>query len=286
VDYYWSVFQSEWATDIMFRDKETLEKLYHRLVQQGITRFQCSDVLRFLGKKLAANGNLPGHFTGQVTSDLKERPEGIRLKHRVDGNSVKLYDKQGTVLRAETTMNEPSAFKVYRTAEGQDDSPPTWRPMRKGVADLRRRTELSQAVNDRYLNALASIEDCTPLGELTGPLCRPTNWKGRRVRALHPWSPDDLDLLRAIGHGDFLVRGLRNAEMRQLLYTVESNDPAEQRRRSATITRKIRLLRAHGLLAKRPRSHRYMVTPKGNTVISALLAAHHASADSLAKLAA
>jgi hypothetical protein len=150
-DYYWSVYQSEWATDVMFRDPRALAELYRRLVHHGITRFQCRDVLRFLGKKLPAHGGIHGGFAGEVTSDLKHRPEGMRLKHFVDGNSVKIYDKHGTVLRAETTINDPSGFKVYRTTEGNEAGTPKWLPMRKGVADLTRRTEVSQAVNDRYL---------------------------------------------------------------------------------------------------------------------------------------
>jgi hypothetical protein len=285
VDYYWSVYQSEWATDVMFRDRQSLQRLYQRLVHQGITRFDCRDVLRFLGKKLPAHGGIDGRFAGELTSDLRQRPEGIRLKHHVDRNCIKIYDKW-SLLRAEATINAPGDFKVYRTAEGDDGGQPAWRPMRKGVADLTRRTQVSQAINDRYLDALASLEHTKPLGELTADLCRPTTWKGRRVRPLHPWSPDDLDLLRAIARGDVLVAGFRNADLRSVLYHSPPRNPAERSRRSAAITRKIRLLRAHGLVAKRPKSHRYMPTPKGHCVTSALLAAHRANTESLSKIAA
>jgi hypothetical protein len=34
--------------------------------------------------------------------------------------------------------------------------------MRRGIADLHRRAEVSQQVNNRYLNALASTDDSTP----------------------------------------------------------------------------------------------------------------------------
>jgi len=256
----------------MFRSPQVLEPLYDRLVHQGITRFHCRDVLRFLGKKLRADGCVNSGFTGEATSDVKERPEGIRLKHRVDGNSVKIYDKQGSVLRAETTINEPDRFKVYRAAEGSEHGRPAWHHMRKGVADLVRRAEVSQAVNNRYLDALGSLEDTTPLGELTRELCRPVTWKGRRARALHPWSPDDLDLLRTVARGEYLPTGFRNADLRSALFSSASN-AAERRRQSAAVTRKIRLLRAHGLVAKRPKSHRYMLTDKGQRAISALLGA-------------
>lgn len=286
LDYYWSVYQSEWATDIMFKNRAALEPLYDRLVQQGMVRFHSRDVLRFLGRRVPAEHGLPARFSAEVTSDLKERPEGIRLKHRIDGNSIKIYDKQATVLRVETTINEPDAFKVFRTAEGQDSEPPTWRPMRKGVADLARRTQVSQSINDRYLAALASIEDTTPLSRLTHDICRPTTWKGRRVRALHPWSPDDLQLLQAVARGEFSVNGFRNADLRELLYPSTSPRSAEQRRHAAAVTRRIRLLRAHGLVTKLPKSHRYKLTDKGQRVASALLAAFNANADSLSRIAA
>jgi hypothetical protein len=285
-DYYWSVYQSEWATDVMFRDPRALAELYQRLVHHGITRFGCRDVLRFLGKKVPAHGGIHGGFAGEVTSDLKHRPEGIRLKHFVDGNSVKIYDKHGTVLRAETTINNPSGFRVYRTTEGNEAGTPKWLPMRKGVADLTRRTEVSQAVNDRYLDALASCEDTAPLGKLTADVCRPVTWNGRRVRALHPWSPHDLDLLRAVGRAEFVVNGFRNADLCHALHGTPPHDLAARRRRSAAVTRSIRLLRAHGLVHKRPKSHRYMVSPKGNRILSALIAAYRADAESLTKLAA
>ena len=111
-------------------------------------------------------------------------------------------------------------------------------------------------------------------------------WKGRRARALHPWSPDDLDLLRAVGRAEFLVNGFRNADLSQALHGAPPQDHAARRRRSGAVTRRIRLLRAHGLVHKRPKSHRYVVSPKGHRIISALLAAYHSNTESLNKLAA
>lgn len=87
-DYYWSVHQSEWATDVMFRSNSALAQIYPALVQHGITTFSSPDVMRFLGEKVH------GAFQGEIVSDFKDRPEGIRIKHRVGQNSVKLYDKR------------------------------------------------------------------------------------------------------------------------------------------------------------------------------------------------
>ena len=50
------------------------------------------------------------------------------------------------------------------------------------VADLTRRAELSQAANERYLEALGTIDAGTPLKQLTDKLCRPVHDGKRRYR--------------------------------------------------------------------------------------------------------
>jgi hypothetical protein len=141
MEYYWSTYQSEWATDVMFGKAETLAHLYPRLVQHGLTTFLSPDVMRFLGRKAPPGGGLPRRLEAEVVSDVKRRAEGVRIKHRVGENSVKMYDKQGSVLRVETTINNVDDFKAFRAPENKPDAAPSWQRMRKGVADLHRRAE-------------------------------------------------------------------------------------------------------------------------------------------------
>ena len=47
-----------------------------------MTTFHSPDVLRFLGKQLTAEGHIPSRVTAPVTSDVKRRQEGVRIKHR------------------------------------------------------------------------------------------------------------------------------------------------------------------------------------------------------------
>jgi hypothetical protein len=283
--YYWSTHQSEWATDVMFRDTKVLAALYPRLVRHGITTFSSPDVMRFLGRKVPDNGTFHGRFTSQVISDLKVRPEGVRIKHRVNGNSVKMYDKQGTVLRVETTINEPKDFKVYRPAEGGRADDLAWRTMRRGVADLHRRAKVSQAANERYLDALAQVDSEKPLGQLVDGLCRPVKWKGKRVRALHPWG-QDVAGLEVISRGEFALNGFRNRDLREHLFASAPSSRDEARRRSGQVTRKLRILRGHGLVKKVPRTHRYVLTEKGQAIVVALSAARNASPRQLTELVA
>ena len=290
ISYYWSTHQSEWATDVVFRRPEDLRRLYPLFVHHAMTAFSSPDVLRFLGKPLTAAGEVPGHVTAEVTSDLKRRPEGVRIKHRYNGNSCKLYDKAytsaGSVLRAEMTMQDPADFKVYRRPEGNPDSPPAWLRMRKGIADLHRRAEVSQKVNDRYLDAFASVDDSTRLRELVGLIEKPVTWNGKRMRALHPFEEPDRRLLEVISRGEFAINGLRNRDLQPLLYSTLASSPEERRRRSSAISRKLRLLRAHHVIRKVPGSHRYHVTPAGRRIATAVIAASNATVNLLIPKAA
>jgi hypothetical protein len=275
--YYWSVDESEWATDIAFRNPADLAALYPQLVRHGIETLSCRDVLRYLGRKQ------PEHCpTADVVTELRVRPEGTCLKHRVNGNVIKMYDKQEAVLRVETVINNAEDFKVYRTAEGAaEDAKPQWLKMRKGVADLPRRAEVSQAANERYLENLAALEVKTSLGDLTVQVCQRTKWKGRPARALNPLAADDLDLLTAVQRGEFAINGFRNRDLRSLLYGDNPEDGAEAKRQAAAVTRKLRLLRAHHLINKVAHTHRYVLSDQGRNIITALLAARQADAATL-----
>lgn len=281
IEPYWSVQQSEWATDVMFKRPGLLAALYPKLICQGMQTLGSRDVLRFLGKSVPENRNVHPLFVGQVLSDLKDRPEGMRLKHAVNGNSVKMYDKQGSVLRVETTINQPREFKVYRGTEAKPQAI-EWRKLRKGVADLHRRAKVSQASNDRYLKSMAATEMPTSVGMSLGAVCRPMTWEGRRVRALRPFEKHDGKLLEVISRGEFAINGFRNRDIRQLLAgPQEAKDAAAARRHSAQITGKLRMLRAHGLIRKVPRTHRYLLTEKGHVLTTLLAAARDADTKKL-----
>jgi hypothetical protein len=275
LDYYWTSDQTEWATDVLFHDPAVLEDLYRTLVRRGIDTFQSSDVLRFLGHKMPAHGGVNGNYKGRVQSDMKRRAEGIRLKHRAGSNSVKMYNKQPTVLRVETTLNNTRDLKSYRRKQNDPKGKPAWRSLRKSVADLGRRAQLSQASNARYLEALSTIVSETPLSRLTDKLCRPVQIEKRRYRALRPFDPDDAKLLELVSRGETLITGFRNRDIREAFYGPTA-DECERRRQAARVTRRFAILRAHGLIKKIPHTHRYVLTHDGVTAITALLAARKA----------
>lgn len=285
-NYYWTVAQSEWATDIMFKNQSTLAGLYPQLLAHGMTTMNSRDVMRFLGHKVPAKGGVNGKFKGEVISNLKHRHEGMRLRHQVNRNSIKMYDKAGSVLRVETTIHHAEDIRVFRKAENQRRGSLQWRPLRRGIADLHRRVQVSDAANERYLEALAAAQNQQSLGEIAATLAKRKRWKGKKVRALNPFEKQDAQLLKVVANGAFTVHGFRNRDIRESLFGRLAPSPQEAKRRSASVSRKLRLLRAHGVIKKVPRTNRYLLTTKGRTITTALALAKQASPEQLARLAA
>lgn len=271
VPYYWSTHQAEWATDVLFEDSNYLSQICPLLIQHAMVCLNSRDILRFLSKSPS------GPLAAQVTSSFKKRHEGVRIKHSVNSNSVKLYDKTSSLLRAETTINQPRNLRAWRPKEGDPGGPCSWRPLRKGVADLYRLSQLCQASNERYLDALshAHTDDPEPLCQALATITRPTTLAGRRVRALRPLHEDDGRLIEAIAHGEFDVTGFRNRDLLSLLYQHRKRTKDQARRLSARVSRLLRILRAHGLIKKVQGSHRYLTTSRGRRLAAAITGARN-----------
>jgi hypothetical protein len=291
---YWSSVQCEWATDVVFR-AGALQRLEPLLLRHGLLNFSSPDVLRFWGRRIGVSGAGLDRFPAEITTSLKARVTGERLKHWTQGNSLKLYGKAhtpvGDVLRVETMTSNVEVFRTYRPAEGGDEDDLAWRRMRRGVADLHRRAQISQKTNERYLNAFATVDDATRFAELIQPLEQPRMYRNRRVRALRPFDQEDYRLLEAVQRGEFAINGLRNRDLQNLLYPPAANCAAEpeardKKRRSAAISRKLRLMRAHGLIHKVPKTHRYQLTNTGRLAIAAILTIHQSSMTVINRLAA
>jgi len=288
VKYNWTAFQSEWATDIAFRRQEELEPWFGRWLRQAMLSYDHHDILGFFGyaPSLYRKGR------NRIETSVLANFEGRRIKHFVGSNSLKLYH-EANVLRTETTLNNAGAIPVQRPPADDPAGTVKRRPMRRSVADLPQRAAYCQTVNERYVEALATTAETRTLRELAEPLTRrvpePRHEPGaavRYVRGLNPLAELDAALLTAISDPRWMVQGLRNRDLVAALYPTPSEDPAERRRRSARVTRLLRLLRGHGLLEKISGTHRYQVSAEARTRIQALLACRNANPDELVANAA
>lgn len=269
-DYYWTAEQTEWATDVAFHSTEVLQPLYRRLIRHATENLSCVDVMRFLQQHVTKSGEIHGRFQGEVVSDRKTRREGTRMKHRVGQNSVKMYDKFAKILRIETTIHNAEGLRVYRPQANDPEKKLKWQPLRRGVADLYRRCELCQKANETYLEAMAVVESPATLNSLAAPVSGALEREGRRYRGLNPLSGEDSFLLKAINRGEYAIAGFRNRDLRGNLFGAAATDAGLRKRQSGQITRRLQLLRAHGLIQKVPKSHRYKITSAGRQLASAL----------------
>lgn len=277
-EYYWTAAQSEYASDVMFRNRGALERIYPSLVHHAIMSFGAEQVMRYMGRSGRVGIN------DAVVTDRRRRSVGVRVKHWLNKNSIKFYDK-GSVLRDEVTINEPKDFRVWRGAENNPSSHKQWRVLRRSVADFGRRAEVSRKATDRHLTALAAVEVQSSLAQEAAQVCRALRCEGQRYRALNPFGKIDSELLAAVNRGEFAINGFRNRDVRARLH-VPTHDKRRERQQMASVGRKLRLLRAHGLIGKVSKTHRYFVTEKGRRIITALLAARQASTEKLTALAA
>ena len=127
------------------------------------------------------------------------------------------------------------------------------------------------AANERYLEAMAAIENPAAALRQLERVCEPVAYKSRRQRGINPLRHDDLALLKAVMRGEHCIHGLRNRDLAAALGLEKPEDPDEARRQSARVTRKLHLLHAHGLVAKIPRSRRWRVTARGAAIMAAAI---------------
>lgn len=263
--YYWVIDQAEFSSDILFRRRADLQALYPRLIDHTLTHFSADDILRFLGRRLSPQ------FNGEVlTLCRKQRWPGTRIKHRMKGNWLKMYDKSGIILRIETVINQPREFHVRRRCTRKGVSQMAWCPMNKGVSNFYRYLDVARASNLRYLDALAVVDGPVATTRQLDQLGKPVSYHGRRRRGLNLLHAIEQKLFQAILCGEHRLNGLRNRDIVRAL-NEPARTPADRRRNMQRVSRNLQLLRAHGLIKKVPHCHRYQVTPKGEAVMTAAI---------------
>lgn len=249
----------------MFKERSLLEDIYPSLVDSAFHDLNCTDVFTFMGRKLSPQ------FQGEAVSDYKKRPIGCRVKFRCKANSIKMYDKY-SVLRTETTINNPHDFKIYGPIRHKDGTEAKgWKPMGKSVSNLYRYAEISKSCNQRLLDAMTDIVPTKSVLDEIGEICDGTTVNGKRVAGFHVWSPSVVCIMETVCDGKYIMNGFRNRDLREVVFAEQENE----KKRSARTSRLIRKLRNHGLIKKVPRSRRYLVTHKGRRIMGALIGFYH-----------
>jgi len=252
--YHWSLMQVEYATDLIFRRRDDLAPVYQTLVRTAVHTVKPEQVAMFLGKKL------DGRTAAELGTDFSTRTQGTRIKHYLGWAAIKMYDKHGIVLRIETTINNVSELKHYRTVEHRDGTSETkYAPMHKTIYSLGPLRDLLRAANGRYLDFLSDLDDPSEGHRKLLGLGPSRQREGRSFRGFNLFSQDDLAALLALLRGEGCIRGITNRMLRRVL----------RHKTSAQASYFLKRCRVFGLLRKCAKMHRYYLTKLGRRVLLA-----------------
>lgn len=264
----WVVDQAEFATDLLLTSPAALTGLYQKLLPFATVTFTPKDILGFLGRKWDRR------LDGEVQTEVKtDRVLGTRIKHRMTKNWLKIYDQFGRILRVETVINRPQEFSVFRTRFHRDGSTAQgFFPMNKEVANLVYYQQQALACNQRYLDALAVVDDPAPADQELRQLTEPKVVAGRSMAGFNPARREDVRLFAAVRDGDHIARGFRNKDLRAALF---SSDAKPSPQRSAAVGRLVKRLHVRHLVAKIPRTRRWRVTARGRHLLTLAMKLYH-----------
>lgn len=288
LSYTWTCWQSEWATDLIFSDAARLADISQHMMKYAFATAHSARLIRFFNRPgmIGASGTIRNGATPKLQTKLKEYADGMRLRHWFNSNSLKMYN-EFNVLRFETTINQPNDFRVHRHKQGDaKHTPKQLQPLRKGVADMTPRAEISRRINADYMNHVAAATNQeTTLQDQLAPYTRAKIKQGRRRRALNPLGKDR-HLLTIIADPQFLLAGFDNKHVRMRLTEDPRYHGKTDKQLAGIVTRAIKLLRDHGVIHKVPSRRRYRISPAGGKLVHAVMAALQASTKELTKMAA
>jgi hypothetical protein len=183
----------------------------------------------------------PGRFRTRIISEDVIPSVHIDYKN----TTVKQYYKEGRALRTETTINNPADFGLG-----------------KRLSNLPALRQVGFTANRRLLGVQRISHDpaegTTALAAVSDPVITAT---GTRIAGMRITDPRVQALLAVICAFKLLPNGFTNRDLRTRLAPLPGRHPADMT--SGQITYELRRLRAHGLIERIPRTHRYQITPGG-----------------------
>ena len=264
--YFWCLAECEYSTDIIHDSRASVDEYFKSLVENAFYTFKCDDVMSFFGRKLKNTGF---QFKGEITSDLRKRNQGFRLKHKMKSNQIKMYDK-GPSIRIETTINDPREFKIPKDVQKVLEhkeiiTEKKWLPMGKTVANLYRYAEVCKAINYRYINALPIPSEKEIAIKKLEAISNRKEVNNRVYTGYNLFDKDDILIFETLVSADLLINGFTNKVLRERIF--KSIDFNSRKIRNKT-TRIIDKLRKHGLIKKVRSASKYYITESGREMLN------------------
>jgi hypothetical protein len=102
-----SIWEIEYATDIVFQRRDDLHDLYQSLIRTVVHSAKAEHISTFLGRKLT------GNYQGEIGNDLNTRIHGTRIRHQMGLAIIKICTTSSAASwRIETTSNSVLFFQA------------------------------------------------------------------------------------------------------------------------------------------------------------------------------
>jgi hypothetical protein len=236
LNHNWYTSQCEISSNVIFKNKDFLNRTYDKILEKY--------------HRLATPDSLSKIF--ELKRERKQSKSTHKVYHQkacakfwIQGNSIKMYNKGGYLLRIETTINNPRLPGAK---------------LQKPIFELKGYYWYGFGCNNRYFNAISEI-DATLLGDYENEFTTAVHTeKGKRVAAPDLRNSKQVAVLALLSNPRFSTEWFRTKELMVYLSNHFS--------KTAEIRYQMEKLKVRGLIEKRKGANYYRVTEKGFTWIN------------------
>jgi hypothetical protein len=241
--YELSVLQAEFSLTQMLDRPVAGRIFFEQVLHDNLDIGRPDQVSLVFDRRIIRKGHhrTPGRFRTRVITD------GVVPSLHVDYKNAKIkqYHKEGRALRTETTINDTRDFGLSKRLTNL----PALRQI--GFTANRRLLGVQRISHNPIRGAHAFTELTTPIVTDTGTRIPGLRFGDARVHAL----------LQALLIHRLLPHGFTNRELRTLIAPLLGTTTEDIT--AGKMTYDLRRLRAHGLIARIPRTRRYQITDTG-----------------------
>ena len=227
----WFTYQTEVATNLIFKSAKFANAYFDKILSKHHTIG--------LPDKLTEIFGLSRQKNNSKTSQNKYHTKAV-IKHWLEKNSIKCYNKNGCLLRVETTINKPDLPGLK---------------LKKPAINLMAYFWYGLQSNSRYIETISDID----ISVLDDDIFRKyqdsvTNSRGVKIAAPDLRKEHQVELLEVLLSSSNRAFGFRNKDLRQILGKTW---------KTAKIAYELRKLRERGAIKKIQSSHYYQLTKEG-----------------------
>ena len=233
-----SILQAEFALTQVLDRPLAGRAFFEEVIRENVDLGRPSQVQLIFDRRVTKR--TPGRFRTRVIT------AGVTPSLHVDYKRarIKQYHKEGRALRTETTINDTRDFGIG-----------------KRLANLPALRAVGFGANRRLLDVQRLSHDCT-IGEAAFErVTRPAEVDGQRAPALRFEQARTQALLSCLVLFCLLPEGFATRDLRPLLAALLGLDPSHLT--PGRMSYDLRRLRLHGLIERRPGTHRYRPTAEG-----------------------